>query len=198
MRFNFFGTQVHIGFMFSAVIMLLMIFDKSNTAVFALMAAVLHEFAHLACLIFFEQPPKNVEINALGMKISRGQNTKLSLGKEAIVALAGPLMNFSVAFFTALLTNMSWTNKAIAINLSLAIFNLLPIFELDGGRAIYYLLCIKMQEKTASRVLTVFSVVTLFFLYLLGFLVLFKTKYNFTLIMATIYLTVLMITKNHW
>lgn len=197
MRFKFFGTQVHIGFMFSAVVMLLMIFDKSYTAVFALIAAVLHEFAHLSCLIFFEQPPKKVELNALGMKIIREQETKLSLEKEAVVALAGPTMNFLIAVFTAMMPNMKWASKAIAINLSLAIFNLLPIFELDGGRAIYFLLCTKTQEKTASRVLTALSCVTLFFLYLLGFLVLFKTKYNFTLITATIYLTILTITKSY-
>ncbi len=198
MRFTFLDTEVHIGFMFSAVIMLLMIIDKSNTAVFALMAAVIHEFSHVSCLIYFEQPPKKVELNALGMKIVREQETKLSLGQEAIVALAGPITNILIALLTAMMPEIAWANRATTINLSLAIFNLLPIFELDGGRAIYYLLCINFQERIASRILTVLSVITLFLLYLLGFLVLFKSKYNFTLIAATIYLTVLTISKNYW
>lgn len=195
MRFKFFGTDVHIGFMFSAVVMLLMILDKSYTAVFALMAAVMHELAHLSCFLYFGQTPKKVDFNALGMRISRGQDTNLSLGQEAVASLAGPFINIFIALLTLSTSKVEWASRATAINLSLAIFNLLPVFELDGGRAIYYLMCIKFQEKTASRVLTVLSVITLFLLYSLGFLVLFRSGYNFTLIAATVYLTILTVAK---
>lgn len=195
MQFKFFGTDVHIGFMFSAVIVLLLIFDKSYTAVFALLAAILHELAHLCCFIYFGQIPKKVELNALGMRIPREEGTKLSLKQEGIVALAGPVTNVILALITVTFTNVEWASRATAVNLSLAVFNLLPIFELDGGRAIYYLLCNRVEEKTASRVVTILSTISLFLLYLCGFIVLFRTGYNFTLIATTVYLTVLTIAK---
>ncbi|MEG1243837.1 MAG: hypothetical protein RSD17_03290, partial [Oscillospiraceae bacterium] len=65
----------------------------------------------------------------------------------------------------------------------------------DGGRAIYYLLCVDFEERTANKAITVLSTITLFFLYLLGFIVLFRSAYNFTLIATTVYLTVLTIAK---
>ncbi len=195
MRFNFFGTQVHISFMFSAVIVLLLIFDKSYTAVFAVLAATIHELAHLCCFIYFGQVPKKVEVNALGMRIARGESTKLSLQQEALSALAGPAINIVLALTTVAMTKIEWASRATAINLSLAVFNLLPIFELDGGRAIYYLLCTKFEDKTARSILVVLSTITLFLLYLLGFTALLISGYNFTLLATTIYLTALTVAK---
>ncbi|MEG1244491.1 MAG: hypothetical protein RSD17_06620, partial [Oscillospiraceae bacterium] len=127
MRFKLLGTDVYIGFMFSAVIVLLLIFDKSYTAVFAVIAATLHEIAHLCCFLYFGQIPERVELNGLGMRISRGQNTKMSLRQESIAALAGPITNVVLAIITVAMPNIEWASRATAINLSLALFNLLPI-----------------------------------------------------------------------
>ena len=194
MRLKFFGANIHIGFLFSAVVALLLIFDKSYTAIFGLLASVLHELGHLACFIYFGQTPIDVELNALGMRIKRDQEINLSLKQEAVVALAGPFVNLILALLTYL-CQIEVISRAIIINLVLACFNLLPIFELDGGRAIYYLLCTRFEAETALKVINILSAITLFFLYLIGFAVLFISGYNFTLIAATIYLTILTIHK---
>lgn len=195
MRFKFFGANIHIGFLFSAVVVLLLIYDKSYTAIFALLAAVLHELGHLVCFICYGQTPIDVELNALGMRIKREHEISLSLKQEAIVALAGPFVNLTIALATCLVQSGEVFTRAMMINLVLGCFNLLPIFELDGGRALYYLLCIRFEAKTSQTVITTLSVITLFLLYLLGFAVLFHSGYNFTLIAATVYLTILTLAK---
>lgn len=195
MRFRFFGTEIHIGFLFSVVIALLLVLDKSNTAVFALFAAIMHELAHLCCFLYFGYVPDKVELNALGMRINCSHNTKLSMRQEVIAALAGPGANILLALITVAIPNIEWASRATIINLSIAAFNLLPIFELDGGRAVYYLLCEIGEEKKAQRVVEILSISTLFLLYMLGFLVLFRSGFNFTLIAATVYLTVLTVSK---
>jgi Zn-dependent protease len=60
----------------------------------------------------------------------------------ALVAIAGPLMNFCLAFLAALALRMRHLSSGIesalgtfiVLNLVLGIFNLVPIPPLDGGR----------------------------------------------------------------
>lgn len=68
-------------------------------------------------------------------------------GKEwgmALVALAGPLMNFLLAFLSFLIWYWSdgqaeFMFQAMSINLGFMVFNLLPIPPLDGSRILYAL-----------------------------------------------------------
>ena len=76
-------------------------------------------------------------------------NTRNLKGKEwgmALVALAGPLTNFLIAFVAFLIGR--WTgafygpasyvvSQIVLINLGLMLFNLLPIPPLDGSRVLY-------------------------------------------------------------
>ena len=76
-----------------------------------------------------------------------------------------------------------------AINLAMALFNLLPIESTDGGNILYNILMYKTGEEKAKAALKIMSAVFLFFIYVLGFIILFKTKYNFTLLIVAVYLT---------
>ncbi len=72
----------------------------------------------------------------------------------ALVALSGPLSNFVLAFIcyglSVLLAGnpvaVLWLQLAVMVNLSLMLFNLLPIPPLDGSRVIYALLPLRAQE----------------------------------------------------
>lgn len=98
---------------------------------------------------------KPVEIN------SRNFNGKYSLSKsEAIVAAAGPIMNFIVAFvlmiiFYIVFSVTTWGESlsttmymivygvlayAISINIGLGVFNLIPLPPLDGSKILMHFL----------------------------------------------------------
>lgn len=72
----------------------------------------------------------------------------------ALVALSGPLSNLVVAFLCFGLSVLfqdndlafGWLQLAVMVNLSLMLFNLIPIPPLDGSRVIYALLPLKGQE----------------------------------------------------
>ena len=99
---------------------------------------------------------------------SRNFNGKYSLSKaEAIVSAAGPIMNFIVAFvFVIIYTIMVLTintltrpikilmtiiSSIIVVNLGLGVFNLIPIYPLDGSKVLNHFLPYKAREWFANN-----------------------------------------------
>ncbi|MBR6965117.1 site-2 protease family protein [Candidatus Saccharibacteria bacterium] len=94
-------------------------------------------------------------------------------GKEwgmALVALAGPLMNFILAFIGFLIFRFGGYNdialKFTHINLGFMIFNLLPIPPLDGSRILYAISPDGVREFLTS--METFGIMLVYLLILVG------------------------------
>jgi Zn-dependent protease len=78
---------------------------------------------------------KPVPVNAMALNINGAHNPRRLM---AIVAVAGPLMNFALAFLAALALYgghaIDFLSYFILVNLVLGLFNLIPLPPMDGGR----------------------------------------------------------------
>lgn len=94
-----------------------------------------------------------------------GGKTQIILPKhEVIIALAGPILNLilvliTVCFWWIFPITYSCTLTFVYSNLSLGIFNLLPVFPLDGGRVIVGLLSNKTKRTKIYKVMKITGVV---------------------------------------
>lgn len=128
---------------------------------------VLHEFGHILVGRRYGAQTQDVVLLPIG-GIARMKSIPEKPGQELAVALAGPGVNFGIAailmipFGPAVLAATvpgpgsaeQLAGQLIVANLVLALFNLLPAFPMDGGRALRALLAYRMSRARATMIAT--------------------------------------------
>lgn len=124
--------------------------------------ALIHELGHLIAGLLMGMKPEKLEVMPFGVSISfkikvEEYNRKIKKGnllelKKIAVAIAGPITNLLIILLINKF-NIAGLKSATIIytNLLLMIFNLLPIYPLDGGRIIKSILHINFGKMKAER-----------------------------------------------
>ena len=183
---------LYVSPLFFAVITALLTFPTASAVLFSLIISVLHECGHLALLIFYGCGIKSVTLSYYGMKILRQDEMKLSLKKEIAVCLAGVTVNFFLSAVFAVLYYAAGNETALKISyisLILGLFNLLPFFSSDGGRALGAFLEYKYGLTESEKALKVISFSTLIPVTASGVFLLVKNG-NFTLLICSLYMLI--------
>lgn len=103
--------------------------------------------------------PEKIEIMPFGLTASfypnfDDKNYKI---KEILVILAGPLTSLALAFFCK-------TPEAVYSNILILLFNIIPIYPLDGGRIVKSILQLKLDVIEAKYVINKISYITMIIL----------------------------------
>lgn len=132
--------------------------------------ALIHEFGHLLAGVIMGMKPEKIEVMPFGVSISfkinvDEYNEKIKNGnvleiKKIIVALAGPITNFIIILISCNL-NLDLIKSMLIIytNFLIMIFNLLPIYPLDGGRILKGILHIIVGKRNAEKYINTISII---------------------------------------
>ena len=125
-----------------------------------LFSAVLHEGGHALVAERRGYELSSLRLLPYGAEIDFG-GEEMSGRDELWVALAGPLTSLLLAALTLALFWLipdlyPYTETAFAVNFSLFLCNLLPVYPLDGGRILHALLR-KKSAKSARRITEIVS-----------------------------------------
>jgi len=127
------------------------------TLAILIVSIVLHEIGHAWALKVQGIPVRNVVIYGGGGYTTPGRS--LGRREDEFVTAMGPIVNLTIWAIASLIWPMLggglfgwllWTTAAI--NLFLAIFNLMPVLPLDGGRLFALLMHRFFKPRLATRI----------------------------------------------
>lgn len=193
--------KIKFNFYFMSFLTFIFVMDKSYTAIFGVLSAVLHELGHIIAIILKKGNITEIAFGIVNIDISSDSYTfsEAESEDELFILLSGPLINLIIALvlkFIYFSSGCSMANLVSYQNLFLGIVNLLPISSLDGGRILYILLSKKLDFILAEKIINIISILFLLPICILGFLVLIKSKYNFSLLILGCYLLSYVLFRN--
>lgn len=195
MSFKIGRVRIKISFLFFAVLTMAFAVDKKQIVIITLICSALHEIGHISALFLFGSYPDEIAFGAFGVRIQQNGYT-LSDFQQAVVVLCGPLVNI-VLFVLLLVANIVFESRILltvsAVNLVIGVFNLLPILPLDGGRVLFMVLNVFLDQKTACKIMRLICVIVLLVIIFSGFLIILKIGPNISLLATGIYISILCI-----
>lgn len=171
---------------------LLWYLDRDGILPWALLAALLHEGGHWCAIRLCGGQIIGLRVTAMGAEMRLSAARPLKPIPSMACALAGPAVNLAAALGSAHGAERlgEWAYLFAGLNLSLALFNLLPLRRLDGGRT----LCAGLSWLWSDRLgeaAAAFCEQVLLLLLLLGGAALLWLRHNATLLVTALGLTVL-------
>lgn len=130
---------------------------------------VMHELGHALTAKRYHIITKDITLLPIG-GLARLEKIPEKPIEELIVAIAGPLVNITLAVITRIFITIPGTSEQLMAELSngvnannfflnfflvnfwLALFNLIPTFPMDGGRILRAILSFRMQRHIATRI----------------------------------------------
>ncbi len=168
--------------------------------------ALIHELGHLLAGVMLKFKPESLKIMPMGLCISfnisaeeyNGKNSKLLRLKKIIIASAGPITNILIIILLSIFKlGLSEENKVLYIysNILIAIFNLLPIYPLDGGRIIKGMLNLWLDKSKTIKLTNTISNISLLILTAISSIAIYYYE-NISILLIIIYLWTITILQN--
>ncbi len=170
---------------------LIVIGNFYSKLLFSFIWAIFHEIAHIIMARFFNIKLKDININLTGLSTYGYEVEELNYTERMIIYLIGPLFNIVMALILMGLYSLfevPFIRMGIDINLTLALFNMLPAYPLDGARIYEILLSKKFLYKKSKDILINLSFVIGGILFL-GFCIsIYLHSANFSFFLTSIFI----------
>ena len=176
-----------------AIIAILILTNQIEIYAWLMLFALIHEIAHMCAGIILKLKPQTLEIQPFGIGVvfESFENTNI---KKIIIALAGPIINIILAI---IFNYLSFGNRDLIVsaNIILAIFNLMPIYPLDGGRILKAIINMRKKSIEADKIINKISNILIIIITMVASILILIYR-NIGLFIIIIYLWIIVIKEN--
>lgn len=165
---------------------------------FLMFFAFVHELGHLITGLLLGLKPKSLKIMPFGVSINFEDYGYIKLHeiKKIIIAFLGPLTNFIIAIVSYILPIFNETKELIIYsNILIGLFNLIPMYPLDGGRILKSIFRLKNTEDKTNKMTNEISNIILIFLTAISSITIIYFK-NISILFILMYLWIIIIREN--
>lgn len=200
--------QIRIDLKICIILLIFFLTNQAELYLIFMLFAILHEFGHLIMGLILGFKPKSINLMPMGLSISfqikcDNYNINVKKGKvitlkKLLIALAGPIINFFIAsLFSFINIEIFGISKETIIysNLLIGIFNLIPIYPLDGGRIIKCILHMQKDLRNSYKYTNIISNATLIVITAISSIAILYLK-NIAMLLIIMYLWMLVIREN--
>ena len=199
MKLKIYGVTFEISYPLAVIMTAVIIYDSSMSVLSCFVSVILHESGHLLMLRYYGCMPDRIRLTLFDIAIVDSSKPLRGTKQELTVTLAGVAVNI-IAGTAALIPEIFFGNDILKLfvnaNLTLAFFNLLPAHTLDGGHAFMIKKKKKIDIRRAMLIQDILTAAVIIPLGILGFLVLLRSGYNFTLLVTALYLLAVLLMKS--
>ncbi len=184
------------------IFLLLFYFTKQiNIYLIIMFFSIIHELGHMLTGLIFKLKVDKLEIMPCGVSVSFKESKNMSIKKielkKILIALAGPATSlFLVVLYTYLNTLYISKQDAVYANLLILLFNLIPLYPLDGGRIIKGILNIEIGYEKSQQLTNLISNFTMIILTLFCSIGVYYFK-NIAIFLICIFLWIITIQENN-
>lgn len=185
--------------LFALYVFICIYFNWFNKIFYYVITVTLHEYGHYVVANHYGYKMESLVYSLSGAGITTNANFKAR--DEIKISLAGPIVN---VFLILIIICLWWifplsylyTYDFLICNIVVLIFNILPIYPLDGGRVIVSILTIKNYNRnTVLKWNKIFCLILASILFALFVISIFY-KINFNLLITSMFLTINTITTD--
>ena len=178
------GIGIKVNPVFFALFPAAAILGLVSPLLILLIAAALHEIAHIATGNFLGYPPKKLIITPIGL-IARLPCLVLAPAKKRLfIYLSGPVANLFLAVLGFIMSN----EPVFIINMALFLFNILPLRTLDGGQIVLTIMSWLFGYGRACNIVGILHYITCIIIMILGVAQVVLFPPNITLLVLSVFL----------
>lgn len=159
-------TKTHVHPLLWAVIAIAVVTARFSEVLLLLGIVLVHELGHAVAAVFFSWRIKQITLLPFGGVAEMDEHGNRPIREEAIVTLCGPLQHVWLVIAAFFLLKLTWISPEdfqlfFNFNAMILLFNLLPIWPLDGGKLLFLIFSSVCSFLQAHRTTIILSIIFL-------------------------------------